>query len=147
MKLRLILCLVLASVLFSANAQFRKIPAEVTDSFRSRFDKATQVSWSDNLTSFQASFKLGDETLKAYYDSKGEWLKTEKSSAFEALPADIQDGYKKSKYTDWTVKDVMYVEEKDKQPRYRVQVRKSELQKRNLYFSTTGQLLEDAITL
>jgi hypothetical protein len=140
-------CLALFGLLFNANAQFRKIPAEVTDSFRTRFDKATQVSWSDNLISFQASFKLGNETLKAYYDSKGEWLKTEKNYAFEALPSDIQDGYKKSKYTDWSVKDVLYVEEKDRQPRYRVQVRKSELQKKNLYFSATGQLLEDSITL
>jgi hypothetical protein len=147
MKLKLLFCALTLGVLLSANAQFRKIPAEVTDSFRTRFDKASQVTWSDNLTSFQASFKLGNENLRAYFDSKGEWLKTEKNYDFEALPADIQDGYKKSKYTDWAVKEVLYVEEKDKQPRYRVQVRKSDFQKRNLYFSATGQLLDDSITL
>ncbi len=147
MRYKWMLSLVLSVVIISANAQFRKIPAQVTDSFKTRFNDAAKVSWRDNITSFQASFKKGDDDVKAFFTSKGEWLKTEKSYAFNNLPAEIKDGFKKSKYKDWPVKEVMFVEEKDKQPQYRIQVRKGDLQKKNLYFSVSGQLLEEAITL
>jgi hypothetical protein len=33
----------------SANAQFRKIPAEVTDAFKAKYEKASGVSWKDKL--------------------------------------------------------------------------------------------------
>lgn len=147
MKYKWILSLALSIVMFSANAQFRKIPAEVTDSFKTRFNDATKVSWRDNIISFQASFKKGNDNVKASFTSKGEWLKTEKNFTFENSPEELKDGFKKSKYTDWTVKEVVLVEEKDKQPQYRILVRKSDLQKKNLYFSQSGQLLEEAITL
>lgn len=141
------LSLVLSIAMLSASAQFRKIPAAVTDSFKTRFNDAAQVSWKDNITFFQASFKKGTDNVRASFNSKGEWLKTETSSQFDTSPEEIKDGFKKSKYTDWTIKEVMFVEEKDKQPQYRVLVRKSDLQKKNLFFSTSGQLLEEAITL
>ncbi len=57
------------------------------------------------------------------------------------------DGLKKSKYAGWPVREILYIEEHNKQPQYRVQVRKGDLQKKNLYFSPTGQLLDDSITL
>ncbi len=147
MKYKWMLSLVLSVVMLSASAQFRKIPAVVTDSFKTRFSDATKVSWKDNITSFQASFKKGNDNVKASFSSKGEWLKTEKSYTLNSLPEEIKDGFKKSKYTDWTVKDIVFVEEKDKKPQYRIQVRKGDLQKKNLYFSVSGQLLEEAITL
>lgn len=147
MKLKMVFSAALLGVLLSANAQFRKIPGEVTDAFKEKYSNASQVSWKDNITSFQASFKIGNDNLKAYYNSKGEWQKTEKTYTPDALPRDVKDGFKKSKYAGWEVKDILYVEEKDKQPQYRMQVRKSDLQKKNLYFSTSGQLLDDSITL
>jgi hypothetical protein len=119
----------------------------VTDSFKTKFDDATKVSWKDNLINFQASFKIGSDNVKAYYSSKGEWLKTETNYTLDGIPKEIKDGFKKSKYADWQLKDIFFIEEYNKQPRYRIQVRKGDLQKKNLYFSSTGQLLEDSITL
>ncbi len=135
-------------VMLSANAQFRKIPAAVTDSFKTKYENATKVSWKDNIANFQASFKIGNDNAKAYYSSKGEWLKTERNYSIEGLPEEIKDGLKKSKYAGWPVREILYVEEHNKQqPLYRIQVRKGDLQKKNLYFSPTGQLLDDSITL
>jgi hypothetical protein len=133
--------------MFSARAQFRKIPALVTDSFKTKFDNATKVSWKDNLTNFQASFKIGNDNAKAYYSSKGEWLKTERNYALNSIPAEIKDGFKKSKYAHWPVKEIVYIEEQHKQAQYRIQVRKGDLQKKNLHFSSSGQMLDDSITL
>jgi hypothetical protein len=148
MKYKWMLSVVLSVVMFSANAQFRKIPPEVTDSFKARFDKATQVSWTDNLINFQATFKLGNDNVRAFYNSKGELLRSEKNVTFEELPLNVKDGFKKSKYADWTVKDIRYIEDKDKQVQYRLQVVKnSDIIRKNLLFSTTGQLVDDTITL
>ena len=147
MKYNWILSFVFSVVVFSANAQFRKIPAPVTDSFKTRYNDATKVSWRDNINYFQATFKKGNDNVKASFNSKGEWLKTETSSQFENSPEDLKDGFKKSRYADWPIKEVVFVEERDKQAQYRVLVRKSELLKKNLYFSQSGQLLEEAITL
>jgi hypothetical protein len=147
MRYKWIFSLALSVVMFSANAQFRKIPAQVTDSFRTRFNDATKVSWRDNITSFQATFKKENDNVKASFTSKGEWLKTEKYLTLDKAPEEVKDGFKKSKYADWTIKEVVSAEEKDKQPLYRILIRKSDLQKKNLYFSTFGQLLEEAITL
>jgi hypothetical protein len=147
MKYKWMFSLALFLVMLSAKAQFRKIPAVVTDSFKTKYENATKVSWKDNIANFQASFKIGNDNAKAFYSSKGEWLKTERNYSIEGLPEEIKDGLKKSKYAGWRVKEILYVEEHDKQPKYRVQVRKGDLQKKNLYFSTTGQLLDDSITL
>ena len=63
-------------VMFSANAQFRKIPAEVTDSYKVKYENASGVSWKDKHTSFQAEFKQGDQEMRATFSSTGEWIKT-----------------------------------------------------------------------
>jgi hypothetical protein len=147
MKYRWSFAVILSLVMLSATAQFRKIPAVVTDSFKTKFENATKVSWKDNISNFQASFKIDNDNAKAYYSSKGEWLKTERSYSIDGLAEEIKDGLKKSKYASWPVKEILYVEEHNKQPQYKVLVRKGDLQKKNLYFSTTGQLLDDSITL
>ena len=134
---------VLLLVMFSANAQFRKIPAVVTDSFKVRFENASGVSWKDKLTSFQADFKQGEKEMKASFSSNGEWIKTETKHTYQSLPAEVKDGFKKSKFADLNVLDVLQVDEKDKDTQYRIIVKKNDVAKRSLVFSKTGQLTSD----
>lgn len=134
------------TVLFS-NAQFRKIPAVVTDAFKAKYSNASGVEWKDKLSSFEADFKSGDKDMKASFSSKGEWLKTETKHTYNSLPSDVKDGFKKSKYADLSVADVTQVDDKDKGVLYKLQVKKSEYNKRNLVFTKTGQLISDNGTL
>lgn len=134
---------VLLLVIYSASAQFRKIPAVVTDSFKVKFENASGVSWKDKLTSFQADFKQGDKEMKASFSSNGEWIKTETKHTYQSLPADVKDGFKKSKFADLSVLDVLQVDEKDKDTQYRIIVKKNDVAKRSLVFSKTGQLISD----
>ena len=134
-------------LILSANAQFRKIPAEVTDAFKEKYSDASAVSWKDKLSSFQADFKKGDKEMKAFFSSKGEWLKTETKDSFENLPSDVKDGFKKSKYASLAVAEVTQIEEKDKGEQYRVIVKKNDYTKRNLVFSKAGQLTSDNVSL
>ena len=131
----------------SVNAQFRKIPAAVTDAFKAKYANASGVEWKDKLSSFEADFKSGDKDKKASFSSKGEWLKTETKHTYNSLPSDVKDGFKKSKYADLSVADVTQVDDKDKGVLYKLQVKKSEYNKRNLVFTKSGQLISDNGTL
>jgi hypothetical protein len=148
MKNKIFVSFAFCLAVLTANAQFRKIPAEVTDAFKTKFVDATNVSWRDNIANFQASFKIGKDNVKASYSAKGEWLKTERSYTLQAIPVEVRDGFKKSKYANWPLKDITYIEARDYQnPLYKLQVRKGDFQKKNLYFLASGQLIDDAITL
>ena len=137
------LSLVLLIVVASSNAQFRKIPAVVTDAFKAKFASASSVEWKDKLSSFQADFKLGEKEMKAFFTSKGEWIKTETKHTYNSLPLEVKDGFKKSKYAELSVLDVMQVDDKEKGVQYKIVVKRNEYNKRTLVFSKTGQLQND----
>ena len=145
----LALCLV---VLLSAHAQIRKIPAEVTDAFKAKFPAAEAVEWKDKLTFFQANFKDNGTPLTVDFSSKGEWQQTEKGLTYDDVPAAVKDGFKKSKYADageWKPGEtVTMVTKSDKSTLYRVYVdKKGGLQKKYLFFSTSGHLEKETLTL
>jgi len=129
------------------NAQLRKIPSVVTDSFSAKYPAATNVEWKDNLTNFQADFTLNDESWSVLFNSKGEWKESDQHMDFDDLPADIKDGFQKSKYADWQKKSVYELQELGKPLQYRVYVQKSGLQKKNLYFDINGKLLKESMIL
>lgn len=137
----------LVLVMFSAKAQFRKIPGDVTDSFRVKYENATGVSWKDRLSSFQADFTIGDKEMKTLFSSKGEWIKTETKHTYNSLPPDVKDGFKKSKYADLNVLDVNQMDDRDNQTQYRIVVKKNDFNKRSLIFSKSGQLISDNASL
>jgi hypothetical protein len=132
----------------SAGAQLRRLPSVVTDSFNLRFPGATKVTWKDKITVFQADFIFNNATEQAKYNSKGQWQGTEKVIRQEELPSEVKDGLSKSKYAvDWKVGTVFARSLPGDVTQYRLEIAKSDLQKRNLLFSSTGQLLKDGSTL
>lgn len=137
----------LVMAMFSVNAQFRKIPSEVTDAFKAKYANATSVSWRDKLSSFQADFKIDDKDMKSVFSSKGEWLRTEVKYNSEHLPVAVQDGFKKSKYAELPIQEVTQIEEKEKGTLYRVVVKKNDVLKKNLVFTKEGQLISDSGTI
>jgi hypothetical protein len=147
MKRITFLAVVLLFAAFTTNAQFRKIPAEVTDSFKAKFANASHVTWRDKVTSFQAEFTQGQDNIKANFSSKGEWLRTEKKYDYNKISSEIKDGFSKSKYANWSVKEVVEVDDATEGKKLRITVRKGDMAKRYLYFSASGQLLSDSMTL
>lgn len=146
MKRFLLMIFVFATL--AANAQLRKIPAEVTEAFKAKFPNAEKVEWKDKLTYFEAGFQVDNIHYTADFNSDGEWKETDKEITFEELPEAIKDGFKKSKYADWDPGSVVLINKKDKDPQYRIYAEKSSLvQKKYLYFDTNGQLQREALTL
>lgn len=144
---KLVFLFISSLILIGAHAQFRKIPGVVTDSFKVKYPNAKGVSWKDRTTSFQASFTLGNDDYVAKYNSKGEWQQSEKKIKEEDIPAPVKDGLSKSKYADWKIGSVIHRDLPEGKVEYTIAVSNGTLSKRNLTFSSGGQLRRDAITL
>ena len=143
---KILLFLFLAAGIGS-QAQIRKIPAVVTESFKSKYPNASNVEWKDKLTGFVAHFDQGSAKFEAKFSNKGEWQQTEHATTEADLPAAIKDGLAKSKYADWKATEFYTRDLPGNKTQYRISVEKSDLQKKNLLFSSEGQLLKDSMTL
>jgi len=131
----------------AATAQFRSIPGTVTDSFKAKYPNATSVKWADKLTVFQATFTLDGETYQARYNSKGEWQQSQKNISEDKLPGVVKDGLAKSKYADWKIEKVLTRYLPGSKTQYGLSVSNGSITKKNLLFSSEGQLLKDNTTL
>lgn len=130
----------------SVNAQFRRIPGVVTDSLKAKYPNAKSVTWEDKISSFQASFTLDSGKVEAKFNSKGEWISSQRKITPEQIPAPVKDGLSKSKYADWKVGTVIIRYLPGNITQYAISVSKSDFQKKNLLFGDTGQLLKDNTT-
>lgn len=149
MKPAKIIFLVLGFVISAqfANAQLRKIPGAVTESFKSKYATASNVEWKDRLSSYVASFEQDGKKYEAYFDDDGTWKHTDIGIDESDLPSAVTDGFQKSKYTDWTVDRVEKIEKNDGGIEYRLHIKKGDIRKKNLLFSSEGRLLKDKITV
>jgi len=145
---KILAVIIAAGLMFTAvNAQLRKVPAEVTEAFKAKYPNTKNVEWKDKLTGFQVSYEMEGGQYLSKFGNQGEWQQTEKIITEDSLPAPVKDGYGKSKYTDWELKEVSRIENKDNSIQYRLLVRKSGVEKKYLYFDTDGKLVKDAITI
>ncbi|MHA4809043.1 PepSY-like domain-containing protein [Flavitalea flava] len=130
------------------SAQLRKIPAPVTTAFEAKYPGATQVEWKDQLTDFKATFTSSDNTkCEAKFSSKGVWKKTEQQITEPSLPSAVRNGFAKSKYSEWKVKDTYILHSSDKAVQYHIVVAKSDIDKKHLLFNSHGKMLKDNFTL
>lgn len=130
-----------------AQAQLRKIPAEVTDAFKYKYRNAESVEWKDKLTHYLVAFQLKGESYEATFRNDGTWVLSQKVIGRDDLPKSVEEGLEKSKYADWEVEDVYQLIYPDDRSEYRLLVKKSDLNKRDLVFAESGRLLKDKLTL
>ena len=146
-KILSLFVLVLAAVSVTS-AQLRKIPSEVTNAFKAKYPDATNVSWKDKITVFQASFVNDGQEMKADFSSNNGWQETAVRKSFEQLPEDVLDGFEKSKYNEWTHGEYFFeILKNDNSVQYRIYVEKNAIQKKFLFFNTKGQLERESLTM
>jgi hypothetical protein len=151
MKKLIIYCLALCfafTIYNTVDAQVRKVPAEVTEAFRQKYPTAMNVEWKDHLSGFTAAFDQDKIHYEAKFTNKGFWQSTENKIEEADIPAAIKDGFQKSKYTeDWTIKKAYKIALREDKTQYRLEIQKNDIQKKQLYFDSTGRLLRDNISL
>jgi hypothetical protein len=137
-----VLCITAAST----QAQIRKIPASATDAFKAKYPNATGAEWHDDISVFTVKFLQDDVKHVAKYSTKGKWIETENELSEDNLPPAVKEGFSKCKYADWQVLKIHKIVEPDK-TQYRMNVKKADLNQKNLLFNSTGKLLKDNVTL
>ena len=142
-----LLSFMLLTVMQTSFAQFRSIPSEVTEALKAKYPSATNVTWSDKITAFVAKFTQDNAKYEAKFGNKGEWQGSVKDLTQDNIPQAVKDGFSKSMYADWKVKNQHEIFLPVDSIQYHIQVTKGDLQKRNLLFSRTGKLLKDNATL
>jgi Putative beta-lactamase-inhibitor-like, PepSY-like len=128
-------------------AQIRKIPAVVTDAFKYKYRNAESVEWKDKLSHFLVSFQLKGESYEAIFKNDGSWGGSQKEISRDDLPEAVAEGFDKSKYADWETETYFKLLFPDDHTEYRLLVKKSDLNKRDLTFTENGRLLKDKLTL
>ena len=141
--------LLVLGVLFSLTsfAQIREIPKEVDEAFYKQYPKAERAEFKDNLINVKVSFELDGEQYIATYSSKGIWKETEKEWRYDKLPTAVKDGFEKSKYADWQVKETLIIYRAGGTERYRLRAEKGDVKRKNLFFNDKGRLMEEALTI
>lgn len=150
MKKSIALFMTIALLVVAQNtlfAQLRKVPAAVTEAFKKKYPNAQDVEWKDKMTVFVAGFKEGETEYEARFSNKGEWKSTESEIGVTDVPGEVKDGFSKSKYAEWELDEAYKIQVPGDKVEYRLHIRKSDLQKKNLLFSSDGRLLKDNITL
>ena len=137
-----VFCLLMFTTTIS-KSQYGMTPAIVIDSFAAKYANTTAIVWKGNNYSFQATFKMGDNEMKSAFSTKGKWLGTETKMIYNNLPAEVKDGFMKSKYAVIPIRDIAKLEEKGKPLQYRITVMKGTLNKTSLVFSNTGELMSE----
>ena len=131
----------------TAIAQSDDVPAAIKETFTKQYPAAEHVTYKDNLLNDWVEFTLGGENMRANYSKKGVWQNTEKEWSFDKLPAEVVDGFKKSKFADQEVVETKIIYRPGGTLRYRIKTRKNDLQKKYLFFNEKGQLTDEDITI
>ena len=146
-SLRFSLAILLAFIVQSGFSQVTSVPQTAKDNFAKQYPAAENVNWDNDIVNVNVRFTLNGEQMNAEYSNKGTWKNTFQHSSLEKLPAEVQDGFNKSKYADREVTDVKILYLPADVIQYRIRVEKNDLQKKYLYFDTNGKLVRDANTL
>jgi len=141
----LTVCLIFISGI--AFSQIREIPKIVEETFTNQYKGASNIDYKDQLVRVDVHFELEGESLVASYTNKGLWKETQKEWSFVKLPDEVKNGFEKSKYADREVEDVIVLYLPGDITQYRLKAKKSDVEKKYLYFNPKGRLLRESVTL
>lgn len=109
--------------------------------FKNMFPNIAQVKWEPKLGYSVAEFYDNGKEKDAWFNTDGEWLLTKTDLTYADLPDKVVNAIAGSEYTNWKKDDISYLERKDMEPVYIVEVEQGE-QEFDLYYSPEGALLK-----
>ena len=148
MKLIKLLMAALMVLLFNqVGAQVTKVPPAAKENFAKQYPSAENVEWNNEVVKVYVTFTLNGQEMDAEYNNKGIWKSTFQELPFEKFPANVKDGFSKSKYADREVTDAKKVFYPGGIVQYRVRAERNDIEKKYLFFNEKGKLLRESITL
>ncbi len=148
MKTRLLsLTIIMTFVSGIAFSQIREIPKIVEETFSNQYQGASNIDFKDQLVRVDVHFVLDGENMIASYTNKGLWKETQKEWSFDKLPEELKTGFEKSKYADREIEETIVLYLPGDILQYRLKAKKSDVEKKYLFFNKSGRLLRESITL
>lgn len=130
-----------------AFGQTKSIPQPVTNHFTSMFPGAKNIEWRDKITNYQVFFFADNSKCEAKFSTDGKWISSEKQIAIDSIPKKIKDSIRLGTYADWKIQSAYMLHFPDQPDQYHIVVTKDEFPKKILFFSITGQILKDNLSL
>lgn len=109
--------------------------------FEKMFPDASKVKWESKLGYVKAEFRDNNKEKDAWFDTDGTWMLTETEVAVSDIPVAITQSIAGSRYADWKIEDADYLERKDMEPIYIIEVEKGK-EEVDLYYAPEGKLLK-----
>lgn len=143
-----ILSLVLFAMFFviacDKDDNYSTLDPVVKKSFETMYPNASRIEWEHKSGYIVVDFRDNKKEKDAWFDPNGMWLLTETDLTVNDLPAVIKQAIAESIYAAWRLEDATYLERKDLESAYKVEVEKGEAEM-DLFYSPAGKLLK-AIT-
>jgi hypothetical protein len=118
-----------------------QVPDAVQASFNSRYGAVTDTKWELASTGFIAVFAAGQHPTKAYFDSAGNWDKTETELKSSELPLVIMKTVTNA-FAGNKIKKALQVERSSGESTYILSL-KMRNQIQDIEFSATGVILNE----
>ena len=148
MKKIVLLLMLIGGMIVSNDSQAqRKIPASVTEDFKTRFPDAAEVEWSSKLSHFLAEFYVGRVPYEVRYSTKGEWASTDEKIEEKDTPKEVLESLSKSKFSDWEILDIFKRTIPNGETQYRILIRKNNALKRFMFYDPNGKYIKEQTTL
>ena len=142
------LLLIVSGFIFSTSfAQVTTIPEQAKQNFFRQYPDAKNIEWSNDVVNVNVRFEQDTNKMYAEYNNKGIWKWTLKDYSFDQLPADVKEGFEKSKYAGREIKETKVLYLPGYVIQYRLKVEKSDVEKKYLFFNGEGRLLRSTVAL
>lgn len=109
--------------------------------FENMFPDASSVEWERKLGYAVAEFRDNGKEKDAWFSLDGTWMLTETEIAVRDIPAAITKDIAGGQYAGWKITDADYLERKDMEAIYVIEVEKAK-EEIDLYYSPEGKLLK-----
>ena len=126
-------------------AQVINVPKKSQEWFENEHPAASKVKWTNNVANYTVKYKEGGVDYSTRFSIDGDWNYTEKSVSKEAVPDSVQTTFNNSKYRDWTLKSLKFIEDKDNKS-YRYEVKKG-IENMYVFILPDGKVLKESMTL
>ena len=131
----------LAIALFAMCDDGFKPTQEVGDMFKRMYPSSSRVEWEMENGYYVVEFRHDGHEKEAWFDVDSHWLVTETDMG-RSVPEVIKTYINDTDYKTWRIDDVDFIEIKDKDAFYVVELEKGGMDK-DLFFSVEGELLNE----
>jgi len=139
--LMLVMCAMFLAPVFAQKITTDKVPVLIYRAFKSKFQGASQESWSKESKSvYEVEFFNDRKKQSATFDTSGAWLETETEISLSQLPRVVNAAFNKQ-FGGFTVQETTSVETADRGTLYELIINKGS-EGYEVQFSAKGELLK-----